>query len=98
MRTTTLRRGLIALNAGLALTLLAVALAPAAGAQPRSTRARGEYTMVSSKIQGGNSHVVYLVDAANQELVGLRWNESTKGLEGVGYRDLILDAQANPGR
>jgi len=97
MRTNSLRRGLIALNGVLAMTFLAVVLASPAGAQ-RAARARGEYTMVSSKIQGGNSHVVYLLDAANQELVGLRWNESTKGLEGVGYRDLVLDAQANPGR
>ncbi len=97
MNKTTLRRGLIAINGGLALTLLAVTLGSPALAQ-RSVRARGEYTMVSSKIQGGNSHVVYLVDAANQEMVGLRWNESNKGLEGVGYRDLALDAQANPGR
>jgi hypothetical protein len=97
MGRTTLRRGLIALNGALALGLLAVALAAPADAQ-RAARARGEYTMVSSKIQGGNSHVVYLVDAANQELLGLRWNESNKGLEGVGYRDLAIDAQANPGR
>jgi hypothetical protein len=92
-----LSRGLVALNVGLAITLLAVSLAPAASAQ-RGVRARGEYALLSGKSVGGNSHSIFVIDAANQEMVAMKWNESTKGLDGIGYRDLSADINANPGR
>ncbi len=93
------RRGLIALNAGLIVLLGAVTLAPSADAQrDRTGRARGEYTMVAGRIQGGNSNVVYILDSSNQDMIALRWNASTKSLEGIGYRDLRADAAAEPGR
>lgn len=91
-------RGAMVVNGVLLALLGAVTLAPRADAQRGSGRARGDYTMVSGRIQGGNSNVVYVLDAANQELIGLRWNESSKALEGVGYRDLQADAQAEIGR
>jgi predicted amidohydrolase len=97
------RRGLIALNAALLLVLAAVTLAPASHAQ-RATggnaagRARGDYTMVSGKVTGGNSHAVYVVDANNQETLALLWNQSAKGLEPIGYRDQHADSAAQPGR
>ena len=92
-------RGALIVN-GVLLTLLGVvSLAPRAdGQRAGSGRARGDYTMVSGRIQGGNANVVYVLDAANQEMIGLRWNESAKALEGVGYRDLQADAQAEMGR
>jgi hypothetical protein len=92
------RRGLVALNAVLLLALAAVTLAPASHAQRAGQRARGEYTMVSGKVTGGNSHAVYLVDAANQEALALLWSQSAKGLDVVGYRDLHADSTAQPGR
>lgn len=92
-------RGPLVVNGVLLALLAAVSLAPRADAQrDRSGRARGDYTMVSGRIQGGSSNVVYVLDAANQEVIGLRWNESNKSLEGVGYRDLQADAQAEMGR
>lgn len=98
MRARRAHPALLILNAGLAVVLAAVALAPRADAQ-RAARARGDYTMVSGRTQGGSSnHAVYIIDASNQEVVALRWNDNTRGLEGLGYRDLAADAQANPGR
>lgn len=90
---------LVALNAALLAILAIVTLAPplvASGQQ--ATRARGRYTMVGGEIQGGNSNAIYVLDAANQEMVALRWDDSRKTLLGIGYRDLNDDAQVRPGR
>jgi len=92
------RRVLVAINAGLLLLLGAVTLAPSSNAQRGSARARGEYTMLSGKATGSSSHVIYILDSSNQDLVAVRWNESTKSLDNIGYRDLREDSQAAPGR
>jgi hypothetical protein len=47
---------------------------------------------------GGTGNIVYIVDAANSELVSVRWNEATKALESLGHRDLRADRQVGPGR
>jgi hypothetical protein len=91
------RRGLIVLNGALLAVLAAVVLSPATLAQ-RGARARGEYTMVSGKIVGGNSHIVYVLDGANQEVIAAKWNESAKAVDVIGYRDMQADAQSQPGR
>lgn len=98
MQTRRLPKGLVYLNAGLLLLLGAVTLAPSSLAQRGGARARGDYAMVSGKITGSSSHAVFIVDSANQEMVAVRWNESTKGLDAIGYRDLKEDAQLAPGR
>lgn len=89
---------LIVLNAALVLALGIVTLAPETVAQRGVGRVRGEYTMVSGRIMGANTNAVYVVDAANQELIAVRWNNTTKALDGIGYRDLRADGQAGPGR
>jgi hypothetical protein len=92
-------RPLIYLNAALLLGLGIVTLAPESHAQRAGAgRVRGEYTMVSGRIMGGNTNAVYIVDAANQEFVAVRWNNASKSLDGLGYRSLQADAQAGPGR
>lgn len=93
-----LPRGALVVNAVLLALLAAVSLAPVASAQRGAARARGEYSMSAGRILGGSASVVYVLDAANQELIALRWNESTKSLDGIGFRDLNQDAQAEPGR
>jgi hypothetical protein len=91
-------RKLMLVNAGLLLLLGAVTLAPSSNAQRGGTRARGEYTMLSGRATGSSAHVVYILDSSNQDLVAVRWNESTKSLDNIGYRDLKEDSQASPGR
>jgi hypothetical protein len=91
------RAGLIALNAVLLAALGVVSFAPSAQAQ-RGARARGEYTMVSGRVTGSSNHAIYVIDSANQEMIALTWNQTRKGLEGLGYRDLTADAGAAPGR
>lgn len=89
-------RGLIALNVVL-VVLLGVVTFSAVGVSGQPGRVQGEYTAVGGRIQGGNSNAIYVLDATNQELVALRWNETTKALEGIGYRNLAQDAQAAAG-
>jgi hypothetical protein len=92
---------LVVLNIALLSVLAMIMLASYAEAQPRdpsSPRARGEYTLVGGETSSGNSNAMYILDTANRELVAVRWNESTKTLEGIGYRDLSADIFAEPDR
>lgn len=93
------RRGLVALNATLLLALGAVTLAPKAGAQGQpAPRPRGEYTLVGGQVMGANSNAIYVLDAANRELVTLMWDDSRKQIHGIGYRDLANDLIIDPQR
>lgn len=95
--------GLVVLNLALLGVLGAVSFSPMADAQSANsanstTRARGEYSIVGGATIGGVSSVIYVLDTINRELIALNWNDSTKSLEGVGYRDLSLDAVSDPDR
>jgi len=49
-------------------------------------------------VQGVTESAIYVIDAANQELLALRWNRSNKALSAIGFRDLASDARrANSG-
>lgn len=72
-----------------------------AGAQGRGNgvnRARGEYTMLSGKLNQGGPPGIFIVDSANQEIVALQWDISRSTFAGIGFRDLKLDAKAVPSR
>ncbi|MEL6499577.1 MAG: hypothetical protein AAF937_07040 [Planctomycetota bacterium] len=87
---------LIAINAGLAAVIGITALAPA---QPDANRARGDYAIVGGEfLGGGGENAVYIVDATNQDLIAVRWDRTRQALQGIGYRDLSVDAQERPGR
>lgn len=92
-------RRAIAVNVVLLGALVSMSIGPGAGAQPSGPgRARGEYTMLSGKTNTGNTHAVYVLDAANQELLSLRWDSSRQKLVTMGYRNLDADAKAPPTR
>ncbi len=87
---------LIAVNAGLAAVIGITALVPA---QPGGNRARGEYAIVGGEfLGGGGENAVYILDATNQDLIAVRWDRTRGALQGIGYRDLTVDAQERPGR
>ncbi|MEQ8844821.1 MAG: hypothetical protein RIB58_08185 [Phycisphaerales bacterium] len=90
------RVALIALNAALLLALGAVTLAPSATAQ-QAQRPRGEYMVLGGQMTGSPTNAVHVIDTSNQEMITLRWNQSSKSFEGLGYRNLRLDAQSNQG-
>lgn len=95
-------RPLLAINAVLVAALAAVTWAPPADAQnaapPREGRSRGDYTMVSGRVNAGGADAVYVLDAANREMIALRWDAAKQSLTGVGYRDLDADGRSSPGR
>lgn len=98
-------RGLVLLNVALLVTVVLVGFGRPATAQnsgkpaePTPNRGRGDYTMVSGKTGSGGTDAIYIVDAANQELVALRWEPGRQTLSGIGYRDIAADAKVLPGR
>lgn len=98
-RSRAIARVLVAVNVSLLAVLLALVWVPLAQAQREApARARGLYTMVGGAIRGGNANAVWIIDALNRELIAIRWNESRRQLEGLGYRNLAEDAALRPGR
>ena len=100
-------RGLIALNLALLCGLGLVSIAPGAlaqsgnsstGSRAMKPRVPGEYSVVGGATIGGVSSVLYVLDTANGELIALSWNDSTKSVDGIGYRDLSIDAKSEPDR
>lgn len=92
---------LLALNALLALGVLMLATLPRAGAQPAAqgpARSRGAYTMIASKSNNGPLPLIHIIDATNQEMVTLKWDQSRSQFVGASYRDLRADAEVTPGR
>ena len=98
------RGGLVALNLALLVGLGLVTFAPGAGAQLGANRnnpegrVRGEYAVVGGSTLGQTASTIYVLDSANREMIALKWNDSIKSLEGVGYRDLVADASSDPDR
>ena len=91
----------VVLNIVLLSALALLVLVPNAGAQlnsGQSNRARGDYTLVGGDTSSGNANAIYILDTSNRELVAVRWNQSTKKLEGLGYRDLSRDLFAQSDR
>ncbi|RMH14231.1 MAG: hypothetical protein D6695_01825 [Planctomycetota bacterium] len=87
-------RSLVALNIALVLVLGAVSLPRIAGAQNERSRSRGEYTMVEGVRGSGSSNAVYILDSVNAEMIVLLWDQGRRTLQGIGFRDLEDDVQA----
>ncbi|MFG0307088.1 MAG: hypothetical protein ACF8Q5_12830 [Phycisphaerales bacterium JB040] len=95
------RRGaLVALNAGLLATLAGVLHGPEAIAQVAGAtgRAPGEYTLVGGAMPGTTDNTIFVLDAANRELIALEWSQSRSRLEGIGFRDLAEDVRGRTSR
>lgn len=98
-------RRLIGLNVALLLVLGAVTIVGGfeAAAQPGAAttappRPRGDYTVVSGRYQGGTSNAIFVLDAANGELMALAWDRSRNEMEVIGHRKLADDTQIKSGR
>lgn len=85
-------KNLARLNVCLAAGAVVLAVVGMAGAQStQSRRTAGQYTCVGGQTLGGYTNVIYVLDSANREMVALQWNDTSKQLDGVGYRDLVED-------
>ncbi|HMN96808.1 MAG TPA: hypothetical protein PKC43_07175 [Phycisphaerales bacterium] len=91
-RRTTQLGALVALNGALLGALAFVTLSPIAAGQ--GERARAQYMVTSGTVKGSESAVIWVIDQTNQDLVAMTWNVQQSRLEGVGYRDLRIDAAA----
>jgi hypothetical protein len=73
-----------------ALGLLAVVeLSASARAQQRP---RGTYTAASGRIEGTETHALYIVDESSQEVIAVQWEPKSRQIKGIGYRSLANDA------
>jgi hypothetical protein len=93
-------RALVAVNLGL-LALIAgagISRIEADAQEAQGRRPRGEYTMISAKTNQGGPHAIWVVDASNQEMIVLKWDQSRQMLLGLGYRGLEGDVRLAPGR
>lgn len=101
-RAETGRGALIALNLVLLMVLMSLVLLPVAGAQnsgaPANGRARGEYTMVTGRTTSGVAEAIYILDANNQEVISMKWDNAKQSMVGLGYRSLLSDSKSVPGR
>lgn len=71
---------------------IAAGFALAQAATP--VRGAGQYTMVGGRTEGSTAKVVYIIDSQNKELLAVRWNQGQNRLDGIGYRSLAQDADA----
>lgn len=74
-----------------------VALAQPAGPPLPQTRPRGEYLMLSGRAQAASSNYLYVLDRVNQELIGLKYNQSQQRYDVFAYRNLADDARSTAG-
>jgi hypothetical protein len=89
---------LLALNAALLAGLAFAALMPRAadaqpGANPQAGRLRGDYTLIAGRYQGGTASAIYIIDAANQELIALSWDRTNNRINPLGHRSLLDDSR-----
>ncbi|MCE9619706.1 MAG: hypothetical protein K8R92_07330 [Planctomycetes bacterium] len=85
------KNALILLNALLLALLGAVTLGP--GAKAQAPRSRGQYLMVGGRYVLNQAGVAYILDQSNQELISLSWNDSSKNLFGIGYRNIPKEVE-----
>lgn len=60
-------------------------------------RSRGQYLLVSGRLNGLSMHGIYILDMANQEMVALRWEKSQNNLITIGYRSMGEDIRVGGG-
>jgi hypothetical protein len=93
---------LAGVNAGLVGLLGVLVLGPRAIGQatPSISRAAGDYAFVGGEVSGLDTNAVYVLDAVNEELIVLRWDQSRKQLDTPDgwYRNLRLDTSGRPSR
>jgi hypothetical protein len=95
-----IRRGSFALLLNLVLlgALGAITFLPeAVSANAQPARARGEYTLIAGRPNGQTTDAIFVLDAANQEMIALKFDSARK-LAVMGNRNLEADAKQSPSR
>jgi hypothetical protein len=91
-------KALIATNLLIAAAIVALPFARSAiGQEGGAVRSISTYSMAGGNIGGIDSGVLFIVDETHEEMISLMWNEKSRLIVPIGYRNLNADA-AGSGR
>ena len=80
------------LNAAILVAIIALPLTRnAEGQDARTTRSHATYSMAGGNVGGFATGAIYIVDETHDEMISLMWNDKSKVLTSIGYRNLAAD-------
>ena len=84
------------LNAAILVAIIALPLTHnAEGQDGRTTRSHATYSMAGGNVGGFATGAIYIVDETHDEMISLMWNDKSKVLTSIGYRNLAADGGAS---
>ncbi|MDA0214380.1 MAG: hypothetical protein O2875_03345 [Planctomycetota bacterium] len=84
------------LNGALLVAIIALPLTRTADGQDgRASRSHATYSMAGGNVGGVANGAIYIVDETHDEMISLMWNDKTKILTAIGYRNLAADGGAS---
>lgn len=91
------RLAALAILNGLLLTaIIALPMTRRADGQEGSgTRSHATYSMAGGNISGLATGALYIVDETHDEMISVMWNDKSKILTSLGYRNLAADGGAS---
>ncbi|MSR44336.1 MAG: hypothetical protein EXS15_03130 [Phycisphaerales bacterium] len=83
-------------NGALVAALIAIPMTPRADGQDGvGTRSRATYSMSGGNIPGVANSALYIVDETHEEMISVLWNDKTRSLTAIGYRNLAADGASS---
>ena len=87
---------LMILNVAILLAIIALPLTRRAdGQDARMVRSHATYSMAGGNVGGFATGAIYIVDETHDEMISLMWNDKSKVLTSIGYRNLAADGGAS---
>ena len=84
------------LNAAILVAIIALPLThKAEGQDARTARSHATYSMAGGNVGGFATGAIYIVDETHDEMISLMWNDKSKVLTSIGYRNLAADSGAS---
>ena len=84
------------LNCALLLAIIALPFtSEAVGQEARTMRSHATYSMAGGNVGGFATGAIYIVDETHDEMISLMWNDKSKVLTSIGYRNLAADGGAS---
>jgi hypothetical protein len=86
-------KALIVVNLLIAAAIVAVPSARSAiGQEGGAIRSISTYSMAGGNVGGTDAGVLFIVDETHEEMISLMWNEKSRLIVPIGYRNLSADA------
>ena len=84
------------LNCALLVAIIALPFtSKAVGQEARTMRSHATYSMAGGNVGGFATGAIYIVDETHDEMISLMWNDKSKVLTSIGYRNLAADSGAS---